>query len=234
MKPGNKNSFKSLTTISINNNNYCYYSLSLAEKNGLEGISKLPKSLKVLLENLLRYEDDKSVLKSQILALRAWLKNKKSDTEIAYRPARVLLQDYTGIPAVADLAAMREAVKEKNKDPKKINPLSSVDLVIDHSVQVDKYSKLTWWQIPVPGGTILKLLKACWPHFKKEYLSPFLANSISTFFSNESGFADLSTCTEWSITKSTEDRGLIVFGSLFFSLTASLIAARSATAGIPV
>ena len=142
MKPGNKNSFKSLTTISINNNNYCYYSLSLAEKNGLEGISKLPKSLKVLLENLLRYEDDKSVLKSQILALRAWLKNKKSDTEIAYRPARVLLQDYTGIPAVADLAAMREAVKEKNKDPNKINPLSSVDLVIDHSVQVDKYSTL--------------------------------------------------------------------------------------------
>ena len=142
MKPGNKNSFNSLTTIKINNNEYCYYSLNLAEKNGLSGISKLPKSLKVLLENLLRYEDDNSVTKSQILALQTWLKNKKSDTEIAYRPARVLLQDYTGIPAVADLAAMREAVKEKNKDPNKINPLSSVDLVIDHSVQVDKYSTL--------------------------------------------------------------------------------------------
>ncbi|MDC3100041.1 aconitate hydratase AcnA [Candidatus Pelagibacter sp.] len=142
MKPGNKNSFKSLTITKINNNEYYYYSLKLAEKNGLDGISKLPKSLKVLLENLLRYEDDETVTKSQILALQSWLKNKKSDTEIAYRPARVLLQDYTGIPAVADLAAMREAVKEKNKDPNKINPLSSVDLVIDHSVQVDKYSTL--------------------------------------------------------------------------------------------
>ena len=142
MKPGNKNSFKSLTTTKINNNEYYYYSLKLAEKNGLDGISKLPKSLKVLLENLLRYEDDETVTKSQILAVQSWLKDKKSDTEIAYRPARVLLQDYTGIPAVADLAAMREAVKEKNKDPNKINPLSSVDLVIDHSVQVDKYSTL--------------------------------------------------------------------------------------------
>ncbi len=142
MKPGNKNSFKSLTTTKINNNEYYYYSLKLAEKNGLDEISKLPKSLKVLLENLLRYEDDETVTKSQILALQSWLKNKKSNTEIAYRPARVLLQDYTGIPAVADLAAMREAVKEKNKDPNKINPLSSVDLVIDHSVQVDKYSTL--------------------------------------------------------------------------------------------
>ena len=142
MKPGSKNSFKSLSTININNEEYSYYSLKLAEKNGLEGISELPKSLKVLLENLLRYEDEKSVTKSQILALQKWLKNKKSNTEISYRPARVLLQDYTGIPAVADLAAMREAVKEKNKDPNKINPLSSVDLVIDHSVQVDKYSTL--------------------------------------------------------------------------------------------
>ena len=111
MKPGNKNSFNSLTKININNNEYNYYSLKLAEKNGLESISKLPKSLKVLLENLLRYEDEKSVTKSQILALQNWLKNKRSETEIAYRPARVLLQDYTGIPAVADLAAMREAVK---------------------------------------------------------------------------------------------------------------------------
>ncbi|MDC6479953.1 aconitate hydratase AcnA, partial [Candidatus Pelagibacter sp.] len=97
-----------------------------------------PKSLKVLLENLLRYEDDLSVTKSQIEAIKEWLKTKKSLTEIAYRPARVLLQDYTGIPAVADLAAMREAVKEKDKDPNTINPLSAVDLVIDHSVQVDK------------------------------------------------------------------------------------------------
>ena len=138
MKPGNKNSYKSLKTININNSEYRYYSLADAEKNGLDGISKLPKSLKVLLENLLRYEDDLSVTKSQIEAIKDWLKTKKSSTEIAYRPARVLLQDYTGIPAVADLAAMREAVKEKNKDPNTINPLSAVDLVIDHSVQVDK------------------------------------------------------------------------------------------------
>ena len=140
MKPGNKNSYNSLKNINIKGIEYKYYSLPEAEKNGLEGISKLPKSLKVLLENLLRYEDDLSVTKSQIQAVHQWLKNKRSKTEIAYRPARVLLQDYTGIPAVADLAAMREAVKEKKKDPNSINPLSAVDLVIDHSVQVDKFA----------------------------------------------------------------------------------------------
>ena len=137
MTPGNKNSYNSLKKISINNKDYKFFSLIEAEKNGLDGINRLPKSLKVLLENLLRYEDDLSVTKFQIEAIRNWLKTKKSKTEIAYRPARVLLQDYTGIPAVADLAAMREAVKNKNKDPNTINPLSAVDLVIDHSVQVD-------------------------------------------------------------------------------------------------
>ncbi len=141
MTPGNKNSYNSLKKINISNKEYNYYSLSEAEKNGLDGINKLPKSLKVLLENLLRYEDDLSVTKSQIEAIKNWLETKKSKTEIAYRPARVLLQDYTGIPAVADLAAMREAVKEKNKDPNTINPLSAVDLVIDHSVQVDQSAK---------------------------------------------------------------------------------------------
>ena len=141
MKPGNKNSYNSLKTIKIDSNEYKYYSLAQAEKNGLEGISKLPKSLKVLLENLLRFEDDLTVTKNQIYAIKDWLKTKKSTTEIAYRPARVLLQDYTGIPAVADLAAMREAAKEKNKDPNTINPLSAVDLVIDHSVQVDQSAK---------------------------------------------------------------------------------------------
>ena len=141
MEPGNKNSFNSLQKIKIDNKEYNYYSIPDAEKNGLDGISKLPKSLKVLLENLLRYEDDLTVNKSQIIAIKDWLKKKRSNTEIAYRPARVLLQDYTGIPAVADLAAMREAVKEKNKDPNTINPLSTVDLVIDHSVQVDQSAK---------------------------------------------------------------------------------------------
>ena len=143
MKPGNKNSFNSLKSIDIGGKSYKYFSLKEAEKNGLKGIFKLPKSLLVLLENLLRFEDEVSVTKVQIEAIKDWLETKKSNTEIAYRPARVLLQDYTGIPAVADLAAMREAVKEKNKDPKKINPLSPVDLVIDHSVQVDDFANLS-------------------------------------------------------------------------------------------
>ncbi len=141
MIPGTKNSYNSLSDIKIKNKSYKIFSLTKAENNGLSGISKLPKSLKVLLENLLRYEDDLSVNKNQIESIKNWLKEKKSKTEIAYRPARVLLQDYTGIPAVADLAAMREAVKEKNKDPNTINPLSAVDLVIDHSVQVDQSAK---------------------------------------------------------------------------------------------
>ena len=140
MKPGNLNSFNCLKKISVNGKDHFFYSLKEAEKNGLEGINKLPKSIKVLLENLLRYEDNVTVNKEQILAIKEWLNSKKSKTEIAYRPARVLLQDYTGIPAVADLAAMRDTVKEKNKDPNTINPLSSVDLVIDHSVQVDKFA----------------------------------------------------------------------------------------------
>ena len=140
MKFNSKNSFKSLDNISSLGKEYKIFNLKIAEKNGLDGISKLPKSLKVLLENLLRYEDDITVDKKQILAIKEWLKNKKSNTEIAYRPARVLMQDYTGIPAVADLAAMRDAVKDKNKDPEKINPLSTVDLVIDHSVMVDEYA----------------------------------------------------------------------------------------------
>ena len=141
MKPGTKNSYNSLSDIKIEGKNYKFYSLKKAEENGLSGIKRLPKSLKVLLENLLRHEDDLSVSKSQIEAIKTWIKEKKSRTEIAYRPARVLLQDYTGIPAIADLAAMREAVKDKNKDPNTINPLSAVDLVIDHSVQVDQSAK---------------------------------------------------------------------------------------------
>ena len=140
MKPGKKNSYNCLKSLDIDGKIYKYFSLKEAENNGLVGISKLPKSLLVLLENLLRFEDDLTVTKNQIDAIKNWSKSKKSNTEIAFRPARVLLQDYTGIPAVADLAAMREAVKERNKDPKKINPLSPVDLVIDHSVQVDDFA----------------------------------------------------------------------------------------------
>ena len=140
MKFNSKNSFQSLDTLNSSGKDFKYFNLKTAEKNGLEGISKLPKSLKVLLENLLRYEDNVTVDKKQILAVKDWLKTKKSNTEIAYRPTRTLLQDYTGIPAIADLAAMRDAVKSKNKDPNKINPLSTVDLVIDHSVMVDEYA----------------------------------------------------------------------------------------------
>jgi len=140
MKLANKNSYQCLKSLAVGTKKYKIYSLHEAEKNGLNGIAKLPKSLKVLLENLLRNEDDISVNKKQIEAIKDWLKKKKSSTEIAYSPTRVLMQDYTGIPAVADLAAMRDAVKYKKKDPNKINPLSTVDLVIDHSVMVDAYA----------------------------------------------------------------------------------------------
>ncbi len=140
MKINSNDSFKSIKKIIVDNKTYSIFSLKEAEKSGLAGISKLPKSLKVLLENLLRFEDNQTVKTEQIIAIKNWLKEKKSNTEIAYRPARVLMQDYTGIPAVADLAAMRDEVKSKKKDPNKINPLSSVDLVIDHSVMVDAYA----------------------------------------------------------------------------------------------
>jgi len=140
MKINSKDSFKSLKKLEVDKKVYNIFSLNEAEKNGLEGISKLPKSLKVLLENLLRFEDDQTVKKQQILAIKEWLENKSSRSEIAFRPARVLMQDYTGIPAVADLAAMRDAIKLKKKDPNKINPISTVDLVIDHSVMVDAYA----------------------------------------------------------------------------------------------
>src|SRR6185295_6051035 len=103
----------------------------------LGDMSRLPYSLKVLLENLLRFEDGRSVTVEHVKAMAAWLKAKRSDTEIGFRPARVLMQDFTGVPAVVDLAAMRDAMKALGGDPKKINPLVPVDLVIDHSVIVD-------------------------------------------------------------------------------------------------
>ena len=140
MKFGKKNSFNCIKQINISGNNYKYFSLLEAEKNGLTGISKLPNSLKILLENLLRFEDGLTVDVDQIKSLKTWLVNKKSNTEIAFRPSRVLMQDYTGIPAIADLAAMRDTVKAKGIDPNKINPLAPVDLVIDHSVMVDNYA----------------------------------------------------------------------------------------------
>jgi aconitate hydratase len=130
-------SFKCRRTLNVGGNNYDYFSLPEAEKNGLPGISRLPFSLKVLLENLLRFEDGRSVSKEDIVAVRDWLDERCSTREIAYRPARVLMQDFTGVPAVVDLAAMRDATQSLGADPRKINPQVPVDLVIDHSVMVD-------------------------------------------------------------------------------------------------
>ena len=130
-------SFKCCRTLKVGSKTYAYYSLPAAEKNGLKGISRLPFSLKVLLENMLRFEDGKTVTKDDILAFANWLKTKTSDRDVAFRPARVLMQDFTGVPAVVDLAAMRDAMEHLGGDPKKINPLVPVDLVIDHSVAVN-------------------------------------------------------------------------------------------------
>ncbi|RIW78218.1 aconitate hydratase AcnA, partial [Acinetobacter baumannii] len=138
-KYSNINSFNALQTLTVGSSNYQIFSLTQAEKK-LGDIAKLPKSLKVLLENLLRFEDQHSVKTEHIYALAEWLKTRTSDQEIQYRPARVLMQDFTGVPAVVDLAAMRAAMAEAGGDPEKINPLSPVDLVIDHSVMVDHFA----------------------------------------------------------------------------------------------
>ncbi|MBN8999223.1 MAG: aconitate hydratase AcnA, partial [Rhizobiales bacterium] len=130
-------SFKSRKTLEVGGESYVYFSLPDAEKNGLSGIGNLPFSLKVLLENLLRNEDGRTVTADDIRAVAEWLVTRKSDREIAFRPARVLMQDFTGVPAVVDLAAMRDAMVALGGDPQKINPLVPVDLVIDHSVVVD-------------------------------------------------------------------------------------------------
>ncbi|HEY1630464.1 MAG TPA: aconitate hydratase AcnA [Rhizomicrobium sp.] len=134
-------SFKSKKTLKVGSKTFGYFSLPAAEKKGLTGISRLPYSMKVLLENLLRHENGQSVVADDIKAVAKWIKNRKSDREIAFRPARVLMQDLTGVPAVVDLAAMRDAMKTMGGDPEKINPLAEVDLVIDHSVMVDNFGK---------------------------------------------------------------------------------------------
>lgn len=126
-------------TLSVGSKNYTIFSLKEAKSQGLEDIEKLPKSLKVLLENLLRHEGGTSVVWDDIKAMNDWVANKSSSREIAYHPARVVMQDFTGVPAVVDLAAMREAMKTLGGSPSKINPLTPVDLVIDHSVQVEHF-----------------------------------------------------------------------------------------------
>ncbi|WP_422384347.1 aconitate hydratase AcnA [Roseibium album] len=132
-------SFKSRKTLQVGDKTYTYFSIPEAEKNGLEGVSRLPFSLKVVLENLLRFEDGRTVTKEDIIACADWLKERKSTQEISYRPARVLMQDFTGVPAVVDLAAMRDAAVKLGGDPEKVNPQVPVDLVIDHSVMVDYF-----------------------------------------------------------------------------------------------
>jgi len=134
-----KDTLNTRRTLTVGDRNYDYFSLEAAAEAGLGDISRLPYSLKVLLENLLRHEDGGSVTVADIKAMAAWLDEKRSTREIAYRPARVLMQDFTGVPAVVDLAAMRQAMTDLGGDPRKINPLSAVDLVIDHSVMVDAF-----------------------------------------------------------------------------------------------
>ncbi len=131
---------KTRSTLTVDGKSYDYFSLDkAASAAGLGDVSRLPFSLKVLLEILVRLENGRTVTVDDIKALGAWLDNKSSDREIAFRPARVLMQDLTGVPAVVDLAAMRQAMVDLGGDPKKINPLSPVDLVIDHSVQIDNF-----------------------------------------------------------------------------------------------
>ena len=139
MAAAHPNSFKARKTLKVGSRSYTYFSLAAVEKE-VGDLSRLPFSLRVLLENLLRHEDGSTVKKTDIAAFADWLKNGgKSVKEINFRPARVLMQDFTGVPAVVDLAAMRDAMGALGGDAKKINPLVPVDLVIDHSVIVDNF-----------------------------------------------------------------------------------------------
>ena len=134
-------SFNSKRTLTVGDKTYAYYSLPAAAENGLGDVSRLPASLKVLLENMLRFEDGKTVTKDDIIAFKNWLDNTGSEShEIAYRPARVLMQDFTGVPAVVDLAAMRDTAQKLGVSAEAINPQVPVDLVIDHSVMVDNFA----------------------------------------------------------------------------------------------
>ncbi|MBM3541871.1 MAG: aconitate hydratase AcnA, partial [Alphaproteobacteria bacterium] len=141
MTASHPDTFKSRRDLKVGTKTYTYFSLADAAANGLGDLSRLPFSLKVLLENLLRFEDGRIVTADDIRAVALWLKDKRSDREIGYRPARVLMQDFTGVPAIVDLAAMREAMAAMGGDPQRINPLSPVDLVIDHSVMIDHFGK---------------------------------------------------------------------------------------------
>src|SRR5437879_862972 len=132
------NSFNARTTLKVGTKEYEIYRLDALDKQGIS-TKHLPYSLRILLENLLRTEDGQNVKKEDIRALAAWSKKSKPDKEIAFTPSRVLLQDFTGVPAIVDLAAMRDAMKRHSGDPTLINPLQPAELVIDHSVQVDEF-----------------------------------------------------------------------------------------------
>ena len=148
MAAAHPNSFKARKTLKVGSRSYTYFSLKAVEKQ-VGDLCRLPFSLRVLMENLLRHEDGTTVKKTDIAAFADWLKNGgKSVKEINFRPARVLMQDFTGVPAVVDLAAMRDAMGALGGDAKKINPLVPVDLVIDHSVIVDNFGNTERLQAP--------------------------------------------------------------------------------------
>ncbi len=140
--PANPDSFQSLSHFALGKRRFAYFSLKAAEENGLKGVSRLPFCLRILLENLLRHEDGETARKEDMEALAAWLDERRSSHEIAFRPARVLMQDLTGVPALADLAAMRDALQKMGGSPERVNPLVPVDLVVDHSVMVDRFGSL--------------------------------------------------------------------------------------------
>ncbi|MHB1551914.1 MAG: aconitase family protein, partial [Vulcanimicrobiaceae bacterium] len=139
MSNSQANTFDAADTLTVGDRTYTYYRLAALERAGVAQLDRLPYSIKVLLENLLRFEDGRSVTREDIVALAAWDPHARSQREIAFRPARVLLQDFTGVPAVVDLAAMRDAMAQMGGDANAIDPLQPVELVIDHSVQVDYY-----------------------------------------------------------------------------------------------
>ena len=139
MSPARLNTFRSLSPLDVAGTIYDIHRLDALAKRSIGHVDVLPFSMKVLLENLLRCEDGRFVHPEDIEALAEWKPNDAARKEIAFMPARVLLQDFTGVPAVVDLAAMREAMRQMGGDPKKINPLLPAELVIDHSVQVDKF-----------------------------------------------------------------------------------------------
>ena len=168
MKYAGHDTLKTRRTLQVGGQDYVYYSLpAAAQAAGLGDISRLPFSLRVLLENLVRLENGRTVTVDDIKAVGAWIDTRTSDVEIAFRPARVLMQDFTGVPAVVDLAAMRQAMVKLGGDPQRINPLSPVDLVIDHSVMVDEFGQPSL----VPGQCRARV-RAQWRALRLSALGP--------------------------------------------------------------